>query len=111
MEDVDRRQVVLESFNIGGAVLGAPGDEARSGHRLWNRGLDRCFWSAEVFNSDWIRRMERVDSVHPHHDPSRFLRFRHYILNTKEATFEVVADWCSVRRVEGTTPEVAKGLL
>ena len=74
-----------------GALLGGPNDEARSGHRLWQKGLSECLWAAEVRNSSWIARLERENRVHHRHNADLFAGYRHFILMLKDSTFEVLA--------------------
>jgi hypothetical protein len=73
------------------SLMGPPNDEAISGHRLWDRGLQQVLWAGEVFGSAWVRSLERMNAVHPRHDPRRYEGLRHFVLRLKETTFECVA--------------------
>ena len=52
-------------------MFGPPNDEAFSGHPLYVRGL-RPYGAYVVRDSSWLRDLERMNSVHPHHDRARF---------------------------------------
>ena len=90
-DDQDRRLVVFEWVRCRGALLGGPNDEARSGHRSWQKGLSDCLWAAEVTNSAWLARLERENRVHHRHSAALFAGYRHFILMLKDSTFEVLA--------------------
>lgn len=72
------------------AMFGPPNDEAFHGHPLAARGL-RPYSAAEVHDSSWIRSLERMSSVHPHHRPERYAELRHFVLAFHDSTFECVA--------------------
>lgn len=73
-------------------MFGPPNDEAIEGHPLANRGL-HPYAVFEVHNSSWIRKLERMNSVHPHHNRERFLeRLRHFVFAFHDSTFECLAD-------------------
>jgi hypothetical protein len=94
-------------------IFGPPNDEAFSGHPLATRGL-RPYRVFEVHESSWIRRLERMNSVHPRHDPERFLAgLRHYVFAFHDSTFECIAEGfafelvrASMRRVIGRMAEL-----
>ncbi len=70
-------------------MFGMPNDEALRGHPLYKRGLG--FYGAyTVENSSWIRKLERMNSVHQMHRPERFLQYRHLIITFHDSTFECV---------------------
>ncbi|HMI91006.1 MAG TPA: hypothetical protein VK509_06560 [Polyangiales bacterium] len=82
-------------------LFGPPNDEAFSGHPLYARGL-RPYSSAEVQASSWIRKLERMNSVHPSHRPERYASDRHFILAFHDSTFECIAEGFDVQYVHGT---------
>jgi hypothetical protein len=106
-DDGDQRLVVIRWEGCAGVMLSGPNDEARSGHRLYDHGLKECLWAAEVLDSEWIRDMISVNSVHPRHSPDRFEALHHWIALLKENTFEVVA---ASFRVERLTAEDVSSL-
>ena len=82
-------------------MFGAPNDEAFSGHPLASRGLHpyACF---QIEASSWIRQLERMNSVHFGHDPTRFARYNHYVFAFHDSTFECVAENFTVSEHCGT---------
>ena len=55
-DDTDHDCVVLVWTGTREAVMGAPNDEARSGHRLYKRGLAEITWAGTVERSERIAR-------------------------------------------------------
>ena len=82
-------------------MFGSPNDEAFSGHPLASRGLHpyACF---QIEASSWIRQLERMNSVNPRHDPTRFARYNHYVFAFHDSTFECVAENFTVSEHSGT---------
>lgn len=72
-------------------MFGPPGDESFRAHPLAARGL-RPYGVFEVRYSSWIRRLERMNSVHPYHDPRRFAAYKHFVFAFHDTTFECVAE-------------------
>jgi hypothetical protein len=70
-------------------MSGPPNDEAFTGHPLASRGL-QPYGAFEVLHSSWIRRLERMNSVHPHHRPEKFSKLRHLVFAFHDSTFECV---------------------
>jgi hypothetical protein len=71
-------------------MFGPPNDEAFSGHPLAERGLEP-YSVSEVFGSSWIRKLDRMNSVHPEHNPANFEKLRHFVFAFHDTTFECVA--------------------
>src|SRR5262249_49172654 len=71
-------------------LFGPPNDEAIRGHPLAPRGLT-SYRMFQVLNSSLVRHLERMNSVHPRHDPKRFQDRKHYILTFHDSTFECLA--------------------
>lgn len=82
-------------------MFGPPNDEAFSGHPLANRGLER-YAVAEVEQSSWIRRLEAMNAVHPHHSPALFAAYRHFVFTFHDTTFECVARDFTVSLLRGS---------
>jgi hypothetical protein len=90
-EHTPRRNCALIRFEHAYAhIFGPPGDEAVQGHPLAPLGL-RPYSAFEVANSPWIRGVERMNSVHPSHQPEFFAPFRHFIFVFHDSTFECIA--------------------
>ena len=88
-------------------MFGPPNDEAFAGHPLAARGLRR-YAVSEVQRSSWIRRLERVNSVHPLHQPERFASYRHFVFAFHDTTFECVAQGFSLVVHQGTVSDVLR---
>ena len=82
-------------------MFGAPNDEAFSGHPLAARGL-RPYGAFRIEDSSWVRQLERMNSVHPYHNPSRFEKLRHFVFAFHDSTFECVAESFTISQHEGT---------
>ncbi len=91
--------------------MGAPNDEAVSGHRLFARGLDEILWAGEVLESELIKELERQDQGRPDHDASRYAELSHHIILTKECTVEVAARSLTIERHEGSTVHATNAAL
>jgi hypothetical protein len=72
-------------------MFGPPNDDAFDGHPLADRGL-QPYGAFVVHQSSWVRRLERMNSVHPHHRPEAFGSLRHYVFAFHDSTVEVVAE-------------------
>jgi hypothetical protein len=74
-----------------GPMFGPPNDETFEGHPLAARGLGP-YGAFRIEDSFWIRRLERMNSVHHRHDPERFRALNHDVLAFHDSTFECVAE-------------------
>jgi hypothetical protein len=82
-------------------MFGPPNDEAFNGHPLYSRGL-QPYGGFVVQSSSWIRQLERMNSVHPSHQRTRFMKDRiHFILTFHDSTFECIARGFHVVRGSG----------
>ncbi len=83
-------------------MFGPPNDEAFHGHPLASRGLEP-YAVFEIKDSSWLRRLERMNSVHPYHDRHRFLADRkHFVVAFHDTTFECIARGFAVEVVRGS---------
>jgi hypothetical protein len=71
-------------------MFGPPNDEAFDGHPLAKRGL-HPYGAFCVTRSSWIRALERMNAVHPHHRREAFAALQHFVLTFHDSTFECVA--------------------
>ena len=84
---------------------GPPNDEAFEGHPLAARGL-QPYTAHRIDGSSWVRRLERMNSVHEYHEPETFDRLRHYVFAFHDSTFEAVAVSFDAIRVDGPLTRV-----
>ncbi|MGC4066352.1 MAG: hypothetical protein QM784_17320 [Polyangiaceae bacterium] len=82
-------------------MFGPPNDEAFRGHPLSSRGL-HPYGAFEVTHSSWIRRLERMNAVHPYHRPEVFWKRRHIVFAFHDTTLECVCDGYDVRLGQGS---------
>lgn len=88
-------------------MFGPPNDETFHGDALYSRGLEH-YSISEVIDSSWVRRLERMNSVHPHHHPRMFAICRHLIFAFHDRTFECIADGFAVHRLRCSLSEAVK---
>ena len=88
-------------------MFGPPNDEAFSGHPLASRGL-RPYSVSEIRASSWIRRLERMNSVHPCHKPEHFADYRHFVFAFHDTTFECIAQSFTVSLHTGSVTEIVR---
>ena len=81
-------------------MFGPPNDEAFVGHPLASRGLGP-YRAYRIERSSWLRRLERMNSVHPYHDPERFWTLTHFVFAFHDSTFECIAQSFSIEVVPG----------
>jgi hypothetical protein len=91
-------------------MFGPPNDEAFGGHPLAGRGL-RPYGAFEVKESSWIRRLERMNSIHPAHRPEHFTQYHHYIFAFHDSTFECIAESFDVTVERGSIDAMAKRMV
>lgn len=82
-------------------TFGPPNDEAFDGHPLAARGL-RPYAVFRIESSSWIRRLARMNSIHPYHSDSDFDRYRHVVFAFHDSTFEAVCGDFEVSRTSGS---------
>ena len=82
-------------------MFGAPNDEAFCGHPLAARGL-RPYGAFRIADSSWVRQLERMNSVHPRHNPDRFDELKHFVFAFHDSTFECVAKGFTISQHQGT---------
>lgn len=89
-ENRDALLAVVESTGYLAVRMGLPNDEALRGHPLYTRGLE-AYATHLVVNSSWITALERVNSVHPHHEGGWHAWARHYLFTFHDEIFECIA--------------------
>lgn len=86
-------------------MFGPPNDEAFSGHPLAKRGLSP-YAAFEIQQSSWLRKLERMNAVHPNHRPGRYLKDRHFIFAFHDSTFECIAVGFTTKFARGSIRSV-----
>jgi len=82
-------------------MFGMPNDEAFHGHPLESRGL-HPYGVFEIENSSWLRKLERMNSVHEYHKPERFGKYKHFVFAFHDSTFECVAESFDIATHQGS---------
>ena len=107
---VGEPHAVVVFDGVWSSMFGPPNDEAFSGHPLADRGL-KPHGAYEVVNSSWVRKLEAMNRVHPHHSPNSYDDLRHLILSFHDSTFECVARSFSTSHGHGPVIEAAAATL
>jgi hypothetical protein len=77
--------------------FGNPNDEAINGHPLYELGL-QPFSIQKVAESEWIKELTKMNSVHPYHNDEQFSKYEHFIFFFHDTCFEIVAEGYSVEQ-------------
>lgn len=102
--DTDRsgESLALVEFELYQSYMfGAPNDEAFSSHPLAARGL-HPYAAFRIDDSSWVRQLERMNSVHPNHNPNKFQELKHFVFAFHDSSFECVAKNFRISVHEGT---------
>jgi hypothetical protein len=91
-DDTDQSQVVLVFSRVLAARYGPYNDEGLHHHRLYDAGLAGLLWAGEVLDSAWIAEVVPAVAV------TAIEAKHHFIIVTKEALVEVLADGLHVER-------------
>jgi hypothetical protein len=83
-------------------MFGPPNDEAFAGHPLASRGL-QPYGAYRIEHSSWIRQLERMNSVHPRHQPERYRQLNHLVFAFHDSTFECVCQGFETKTSEGSS--------
>lgn len=90
LPDVDGQVGEVRFEGLSSTSFGAPNDETFEGHPLYGSGFEP-YRAMRVINSPWVQQLERMNSVHRYHDPSRFTTKQHFVFPFHDTTFECVA--------------------
>lgn len=93
--------IAIVTFEYTAYFFGPPNDEAFLGHPLANRGL-HSYSVSRVEHSSWIRKLERMNSVHPRHRPERFWQLQHLVFAFHDSIFECVCRSFEISRLRGS---------
>jgi hypothetical protein len=102
----DAPAALVHFRGVAAMYLGSPNDEAFSGHPLASRGL-HPYSASRIEHSSWIRRLESMNSVYPHHRPDAFRELTHVVLAFHDTTFECVARAYSAELMDGPISAIA----
>jgi hypothetical protein len=97
---------IVRFERIHATMFGPPNDEAFTGHPLAARGL-HPYGAFEVIESSWVRQLDRMNSVHPYHQPERYKAYRHFVLAFHDSTFECVAEGYASQLASGPLNKLA----
>jgi len=76
--------------------FGIPSNEIIIGHPYSKLGLQPySFYQLE--DSDWIKELMKIDSVHPYYNKEKWASYKHYILTFHDNMFECVAKDFEIR--------------
>ncbi len=75
--------------------FGSPNDEAMSGHPLYELGL-KPYSIQKVIDSEWIKELKNMNSVHPYHKDELFEKYEHFIFFFHDRCFEIVSESYSI---------------
>jgi len=86
-------------------MFGPPNDESFAGHPLAHRGL-HPYGVFRIDHSSWLRRLERMNSIHMHHRAEDFRRLQHLVFAFHGSTFECICHDFDVSTAEGSIQSV-----
>jgi hypothetical protein len=95
-----KEPIALVRLECHAHMFGPPNDEAFEGHPLAGRGL-HPYGAFRIEDSSWIRKLERMNRVHPSHEPRRFHILQHLVFAFHDSTFECVCEQYDVRTERG----------
>lgn len=107
LPDDDKRVGRIRFQRLSSSLFGAPNDETFQGHPLHGSGF-QPYRAMQVVNSPWVAQLERMNSVHPYHDPSAYGAARHFIFPFHDATFECVAQSFTASTVDRRLADAVK---
>lgn len=110
--DSEGEPVAIVTFKYCTAhMFGPPNDEAFSGHPLAERGL-KPYGVFEVKDSSWIRKLEKMNAVHPQHDKQQFMKSKkHFVFAFHDTTFECIAEGFTVEVTTGSVRSMVPRML
>jgi len=75
--------------------FGNPNDESIEGHPLYNLGLEP-YSIQKVIDSEWIKELIKMNSVHPNHKDEHFSDYEHFIFFFHDTCFEIISEAYSI---------------
>lgn len=89
-ESSDEQVAIVAFKGCYSMMFGPPNDEAFNGHPLASRGL-KPYSFFKIERSSWLRILQKMNSVHPYHNPKLFEDYNHFVLSFHDSTFECIA--------------------
>ena len=77
--------------------FGYPNDEAIEGHPLYKLGLEP-YSIQKVIDSDWIKELCQMNSVHYNHKDEHFEKYKHFIFFFHDSCLEVISRGYSIEK-------------
>lgn len=110
--DTEDKPVAIVTFKACQAhMFGPPNDEAFDGHPLYERGL-RPYGVFEIEDSSWIRKLERMNAVHPSHDKEWFMKdLKHFVFSFHDSTFECISEGFCIETFTGSVSSMVPRML
>ena len=65
------------------------------GHPLYDLGLEP-YSIQKVIESEWVKELTKMNSVHPNHKDEHFSNYKHFIFFFHDTCFEIVAESYSI---------------
>lgn len=88
-------------------IFGGPNDETLDGHRYYDLGLE-SYGLFEVENSEWLRELKKIDSVHPDHDERGWEKTKHFIITFHDSMLECAAESFTVEKSTEKRTEIVE---
>ena len=101
----DESIAIVEFNSCSSLMFGPPNDEAFEGHPLESRGL-HPYGVFEIEKSSWMRKLERMNSVHERHNPENSAGYKHFIFAFHDSTFECIAKSFEISIHEGSMESI-----
>src|SRR5262245_12400285 len=108
--DDDQTVAIVRFRGVKAHYFGMPNDEAFAGHPLASRGLGP-YGAYLIEHSSWIRRLDKMQSVHPNHSPRFRSGLKHIVLSFHDSTFECVCSEYAMRIRRGSLREAEGDML
>ena len=110
--ETEGEPVAIVKFNWCYAhMFGPPNDEAFEGHPLSSRGL-QPYGAFEIQSSSWLRKLEKMNSVHSYHDKTNFMENKkHFIFSFHDSVFECIAKNFQVEIYTGSVKSMVPRML
>ena len=96
---------VVEFIHCYAYKFGGANDEVIHGHPLWGKGL-KPYGAHIIRNSEWIKKEEKINSVHRYYRAERWEKINHCLLLFHDEMFECLAEGFKIETVRDTFKHV-----